>query len=125
MKSIDPNSTDTEQAAIRVLLAVADHLNSTAPTDVLEAHSLLVCISAEAYNAADRRYDGEGKKVSRAALEMSPEREPGSTRGAYARTIWQMLEEAGYEWLADSNEPMIPGIKGIPGPRTELAQAGA
>ncbi|KPI33338.1 hypothetical protein OV450_1426 [Actinobacteria bacterium OV450] len=125
MNSTDLNRPETEQAAVRVLLAAADHLSSTEPTAVLEAHSLLICISAEAYNQSDRRYDGEGKAASRAALAMSPERADGTTRGEYARAIWRMLEEAGYEWAADANEPAIPRVTGIPGPRAELAKAGS
>ncbi|MFD6935269.1 hypothetical protein ACFWAP_03805 [Streptomyces goshikiensis] len=117
--STDLNSVGTEQAAVRVLLATADHLNATDPTAVLEAHNLLICISAEAYNAADRCGGGEGTAVSHRALAMSPERKPGVTRGQYARLIWAELEEAGHGWPDGDNDPAIPRITGIPGPRRE------
>ncbi|MFF4388548.1 hypothetical protein ACFY0G_17475 [Streptomyces sp. NPDC001552] len=108
MKLTDLNSPDTEKAAVRVLFAVADHLNTIESAAVLEAHSLLVCISAEAYKLADRRVDGEGMAASRAAMALSPEREAGVTRGAYARLIWAQLEEAGHE-PDDSDAPVTRG----------------
>lgn len=123
-----PNCTDqttanTEEAASLVLAAVAAHFTATNPTDVLESHSLLICVGAEAYNLADRRSNGEGQAMSKAAMAVMPKVCEGITRGEFARILRKTLANAGHDWPDGDNDPAIPRITGIPGPRTEPTPA--
>ena len=106
----DLRALDTEKAARRVLLAVADHFTDTNPTDALEPSSLLTCVGVEAYKAANRR-SAAAPALSKAALDTLPEVADGITRGEYALH----LRRATHEWTGDDNEPVIPTI---PRPRT-------
>ncbi|GGW99781.1 hypothetical protein [Streptomyces chryseus] len=87
----DQTSVDTGKAAELVLAAVAGHFETTNPTDLLETHNLLVCIGAEAYNLADRSLHGDGPAMSKAAFTLAPEIAEGSTRGAYAALLREVL----------------------------------
>ncbi|MGW6391155.1 hypothetical protein ACWFR1_11760 [Streptomyces sp. NPDC055103] len=117
--STDLNAPDVEEAAHLVLLAVAEHFTATNPTDVLENANLLVCVGAEAYWLVDRRQNGEGQALSKAVVALLPELRKGVTRGEYALLLRAALPTAGHDWPDGPNDPAIPRIKGIPGPRTE------
>ncbi|MFD5788630.1 hypothetical protein ACFWH1_18655 [Streptomyces sp. NPDC127037] len=110
-----PNCTDlkspgTGEAARLVLAAVAEHFTETNPTGVLEQHSLLVCVGAEAYRFTERRSDGSGQALSKAAFEVMPPLPAGITRGEFALH----LRRAAHEWTSEDNERAIPTI---PAPR--------
>lgn len=114
-----PNSTDLKvgdrvMSPSSVLLAVADHFTETDPTDVLEQHSLLVCVGAEAYRLTERRSTGEAQALSKATLAVMPEVPEGITRGEFALHLRRAV--SAHEWTDDDNKKVIPGI---PRPRTE------
>ncbi|WNI31484.1 hypothetical protein [Streptomyces sp. ITFR-6] len=93
-----------------VLLAVADHFTETTPTAVLEQHSLLVSVGAEAYRLVERRSDGSGQALSKAALAAMPEVPAGITRGEFALCLRRAVDK----WTSDDNERVTPTI---PAPR--------
>lgn len=105
--------------AIPVLLAVADHLNGTSPDDVLEQYSLLICFGAEAYKLKDRSLGGGAQAIAKAAFAVAPERTEGITRRAYAGELLRLVADAGHDWPSGDNDPAIPRITGIPGPRKD------
>lgn len=100
-----------------VLVAVADHLNATSPDDVLEQRSLLISFGAEAYKLKDRSLSGGAQALAKVALAVAPERTDGMTRREYAGELLRLV--AGHDWPDGPNDPAIPRITGIPGPRTE------
>jgi hypothetical protein len=102
--------------AARVLAGVADHFTTADPTAVLEHHSLLICVGAEAYELADRSVSGDGQAMSKAAMAALPEFREGITRGEFALLIRAALAEVGHEWTEDDNRRVIPEI---PGPRQD------
>lgn len=112
MNSTDRDTAPAERTASSVLLAVANHFTETAPTDVLEQHSLLVCVGAEAYRLAERRSTGETQALSKAALAVMPEVPEGITRGEFALRLRRTA--AHHEWTDDDNTKVIPSI---PAPR--------
>ncbi|MEU9033810.1 hypothetical protein AB0D45_02680 [Streptomyces sp. NPDC048352] len=91
----DRKPEDVQEAARSVVLAVADHLTATNPTDVLERTNLLVCVGAEAYLLADRSYNGKGQAISQAAMDLVPELTEGTARGAYAELLREVLAANG------------------------------
>ncbi|MFF0395142.1 hypothetical protein ACFYSJ_05050 [Streptomyces sp. NPDC005248] len=106
--STPAGTEDPRVTAGRVLAMVADHFTATDPSDVLEPHSLLVCVGAEAYKLADRSTSGGADKLARAALDLAPELTGEITRGEYALRLFKVAR-------VDS-EPVIPRF---PEPRTE------
>nr|WTB35077.1 hypothetical protein OG781_41525 [Streptomyces sp. NBC_00830] len=92
-----PNCTDrnAEKAAGLVLLAIADHLTTTDPTGVLEQHSLLICVGAEAYKLADRSVIGGADELASAALALAPEPTGGLTRGEFALRLRRLVGKDG------------------------------
>ncbi|MFJ6014511.1 hypothetical protein [Streptomyces sp. NPDC092952] len=118
-----PNCTDLKSpdAAHRVLLAVADHFTATNPGGALEAENLLVCVGAEAYKLVNRRENGEGPALSKAAVALLPELREDITRGEYALLLRAVLPSAGRGWAEDDNQRAIPAI---PRPRTAPALPG-
>ncbi|MGC4947763.1 hypothetical protein ACLQ2N_16400 [Streptomyces sp. DT224] len=106
----DLKSPDAVETPSNVLLAVADHFTETNPTGALEQHSLLVCVGAEAYRLTERRSDGSGQALSKAAFAAMPPLPDGITRGEFALH----LRRAAHEWTSDDNERAIPTI---PAPR--------
>ncbi|MFF2940234.1 hypothetical protein ACFVSQ_10365 [Streptomyces niveus] len=100
-----------------VLVAVADHLSATSPDDVLDQQSLLISFGAETYKLKDRSLSGGAQALARAAFEVAPERTDGITRSQYAGELVRLV--AGHDWPDGDNDPAIPRIIGIPGPRTE------
>ncbi|BBA98303.1 hypothetical protein RVR_4436 [Actinacidiphila reveromycinica] len=112
MNSTDQKTAQADETASAVLRAVADHFTDTNPTDVLEQHSLLVCVGAEAYRLTERRSDGSGQALSKAALATMPEVPAGITRGEFALHLRRAA--ASHEWTSDDNERVIPTI---PAPR--------
>jgi hypothetical protein len=114
----DPNDVGREGAE-RVLIAVADHFTEIKPTEELEQPALLIAFSAEAYRLTDRSMSGGAEKLARAAFALAPELVPGTTRGEYALILRRTAATAGHDWPDGDNDPAIPRITGIPGPRTE------
>ncbi|WP_284576712.1 hypothetical protein [Streptomyces sp. 2P-4] len=108
-----------DEGAHAVLLAVADHFTATHPTDVLEQHSLLIAFGAEAYKLTDRSLTGGATELARTALALAPAPADDVTRGEYALILRRTVAEAGHDWPDGENDPAIPRITGIPGPRTE------
>ncbi|WP_327415447.1 hypothetical protein [Streptomyces sp. NBC_01233] len=106
-----------------VLVAVGEHFRTVNPTDALENANLLVCVGAEAYNLVDRRVAGNAPALAKAALALMPERREGITRGEYVLHIRDAVLAAGHDWPDGDNDPAIPTIPGIPGPRTEPVPA--
>jgi hypothetical protein len=113
----DPNAVGREGAE-RVLVAVADHFTEINPTEELEQHALLIAFGAEAYKLTDRSMRGGADQLARAAFALAPELVPGTTRGEFA-LILRRTATAGHDWPDGDNDPAIPRITGIPGPRTE------
>ncbi|WP_228976673.1 hypothetical protein [Streptomyces sp. DH12] len=101
------------------MLAVADHFTDTDPTAKLEQLSLVVAFGAEAYLLTGGRLDGKGQELAKAAFTMAPAPREGITRGEYALILRGAAAEAGHDWPDGDNDPAIPRIAGIPGPRTE------
>ena len=102
--STPAGTEDPRVTAGRVLAMVADHLTATDPSDVLEPHSLLVCVGAEAYKLADRSAFGEAAEISRAALAEAPEAPQGITRGEFALLLLKASSACGYDWRSDDSE---------------------
>lgn len=114
--SAPTRTEDPRVTAGRVLAMVAAHFTATDPSDVLEPHSLLVCVGAEAYKLADRSMSGGADKLARAALDLAPELTGEITRGEYALRLFKVARVASYEWTEVDSEPVIPRF---PEPRTE------
>ncbi|MGW6416324.1 hypothetical protein [Streptomyces sp. NPDC055055] len=112
-----------DEPTMAVLRAVAQHFRTVNPDYALESLSLQVCVGAEAYNLVDRRRDGDAHRIARAALAAMPEMLTGITRGEYVLHIRETVLNAGHDWPDGDNDPAIPSIPGIPGPRTEPVPA--
>lgn len=112
-----------DESTVAVLRAVGEHLRTVNPTDVLENTNLLMCVGAKAYNLVDRRLDGDAPRLARTAMAAMPELREGITRGEYALHIRNVVLTAGHDWPDGDNDPAIPRITGIPGPRTEPTPA--
>ncbi|MBT2492355.1 hypothetical protein J7E96_28365 [Streptomyces sp. ISL-96] len=108
-----------DESTVAVLRAIGEHFRTVNPTDVLENTKLLVCVGAEAYNLVDRRLDGDAPGLARTAMAAMPELREGITRGEYVLHIRDAVLAAGHDWPDGDNDPAIPRITGIPGPRTE------
>ncbi|MFF5131830.1 glycoside hydrolase family 3 C-terminal domain-containing protein [Streptomyces syringium] len=102
----EPATVHLDEPTVAVLLAVAKHFRTVNPADVLEGTNLLECVSAAAYDLADRSLGGDERKTARAAL-----------------TSLDIVLAAGHDWPDDDNDPAVPRITGIPGPRTEPISA--
>lgn len=98
----------------RVLAQVADHFTAVNPEEPLESHSLLVCISAEAYELAGRSVHGDAGTMSREAWAAAPEVPADITRGEFALHLRDAAKRCGFNWSSDDNQPVIPRI---PAPR--------
>ncbi|MFH8577177.1 hypothetical protein [Streptomyces zaomyceticus] len=110
----DRTAEEVQEAARSVVLAVADHITATNPTDALEHANLLVCVGAEAYLLADRSYNGKGQAISKVAMALVPELTEGTTRGEFALILRRAVPRA--DWGDDADERVIPVF---PHPRTE------
>ncbi|MEU8834863.1 hypothetical protein [Streptomyces sp900116325] len=88
----------------RVLARVAAHFTTKDPSDVLEPHALLVCVSAEAHKLADRsRFIGSAQ-MSRAALAEAPDAPEAITRGEFALLLLKAATACGYDWRSEDSE---------------------
>ncbi|MFF1962951.1 hypothetical protein ACFVW5_04885 [Streptomyces sp. NPDC058232] len=103
--SIPVQTEDPRVTAGRVLAMVADHFTATDPSDVLEPHSLLVCVGAEAYKLSDRPMFVGAAQMSRAALAEAPEAPEGITRGEFALLLLKAATACGFDWRSEDSEP--------------------
>ncbi|WP_433916928.1 hypothetical protein [Streptomyces sp. NBC_01744] len=102
--STPAGTEDPRVTAGRVLAMIADHFTTTDPSDVLEPHSLLVCVSAEAYKLADRPMFVGAAQMARAALAEAPDAPEGITRGELALLLLKAATACGYDWRSEDNE---------------------
>lgn len=105
-----------------VLVRVAEHFRTVDHDARLDGLNLLACVSAEAFFVADGAED-EGAELARLALEALPELFVGITRGEARIHLRRVVVEAGHDWPDGDNDPAIPTITGIPGPRREPVPA--
>ncbi|WP_326814045.1 hypothetical protein [Streptomyces sp. NBC_01763] len=102
--SVPVQAEDPRATAGRVLAMVAAHFTTKDPSDALEPHSLLVCVSAEAHKLADRPMFIGTAQMSRAALAEAPEAPEGITRGEFALLLLKAATACGFDWRSDDSE---------------------
>jgi len=105
-------AVDAAELAGLVLTAVAEHFTDVNPSVVLDAPSLLICVSTTAYELAGRSIGTDSAAMSRAAMDAVPEMPAGVTRGAAAVLMREAVEECGHEWTEADNGRVIPRIPG-------------
>ncbi|MCY0957688.1 hypothetical protein [Streptomyces sp. H27-H5] len=102
-----------------VLVAVGEHFRTVNPADAVATANLLVRVTAEAYHLVERREARDAPALARVAMAVMPAAYAGISRGEYVLHIRNVVVEAGHDWPSGPNDPAIPRITGIPGPRTE------
>ncbi|MFE3378770.1 hypothetical protein [Streptomyces anulatus] len=108
-----------DEPTVAVLRAVAEHFRTVDPAVLLAPVDLTVRVAVESFVQVERRMAGDGLDLARQVRAVLPDPLDDITRGEYVLHLRDLVLTDGHDWPSGDNDPAIPKIPGIPGPRTE------